>query len=532
MDERIYQQMQQSLFFRASFPSYLILILLLGGSFLIYSYDLESQKSHWDELLYLAWGGVYFDSMKELDLNNPCLKNIDECDLLFSKKDSGHQTNYTPIRNFLVGFGQYLTTGENKGDFYEWSCMFYPCWEPENWPSPEEFSSGRFFSPIFGSLTIGLAFLIGKILFNRTTGLFFSLILLFYSLWLVNSRLMMSEVYLHFFILLSIFLLLKSFNKQSNHRILYFIFGAISFGFALNVKFFALELVIPILVMILFYNSFNEKLNFSFFKNKKNVLKAISLILVFFVISSMSFVATYPKYYDNTLNQILKIKEVSENVGFASLPTAEKNYLFHTLLTLEIALVPYLMDYYIHDVFSDEAEKAELLNKRTPLNHSTIPLSIFFFIGLIYIIRKIEIRNLNFSEFALLIWFTSLFILAVLLNDVHWERYYLPLMFPVMMIASYALGNFVKQIKNQKEKILFFTSFIIAHSLYIISFFEKSYLSNTYMKGPFTLSSQQALNDPLVYVSSIIFIIISFIVYIRTKKKFLPKRDKETFSTG
>jgi dolichyl-phosphate-mannose--protein O-mannosyl transferase len=179
--------------------------------------------------LYLSWGGVFFDSLKEGDLNNPCIKNIGGCELLYDEEGQ-NEISYTPIRNFFVGFSQYLTTGENKGDFYHWSCIWTP----------------RLFSTIFGSLTIVVIFFIGKILFNRTIGLFSSLTLLFLSLWTVNSRLIMSEVYLYFFILLSILFLLKSFKKENKHRMLFFILGAISFGFALNVKPIAFQMIIPL----------------------------------------------------------------------------------------------------------------------------------------------------------------------------------------------------------------------------------------------------------------------------------------------
>jgi len=518
--------MQKSLFFRSSFRYYLIPILLFSFSFVIYSYSLESQPSHLDEIVYLSWGGPYFDIVTEGDFDNPCLKGLADCELLYDPDWTGHNVNYSPIRNFFVGFGYFLTTGDTKGTFYEWSCMWFPCWDPNNFfPTPEEFASGRFFSPIFGSLTIVLAFFIGKILFNRTTGLFFSLILLFHGLWFVNSRLMMTEVYLHFFIILSIFLLLKSFKKEGKHRIPYFIFGAISFGLAFNIKFFAIELVIPFLVMILFYDSFNEKLNFRFFKSKKNVIKVSSLVLVFFVITSMSFVATVPRYHDDTLNEILKISDESAGVGYSSLPTLEKNYLFQTLATLQVTLLPYLMDSYIHDVFYEEAQKVRLADSSPP-NHSTIPLSLFFFIGLIYLIQKIKTRNLKFSELVLLVWFASVFIFVLLIVDFPtFERYYLPVMFPIMLIAAYGLGSFIKQIQSQKEKILFFTSFIIAQSLYIISYFDHMYFSNSYDREVFQATSELALNDPLVYVSSITFVMISFLIYLRIKIKSPVKSD-------
>jgi len=179
--------MQKSLFFQSSFRPYLIPILLLICSFVIFSYNLGDQPRYYqDEVIYLAWGGVYFDLIKKGDFSNPCFKTIGGCELLLSYyliTETGEtlywdEINYTPIKNFFVGFGQYLTTGENKGPFYEWSCVSTTCWVPELAPSRDDYYSGRFFSPIFGSLAVVVAFFIGKILFNRTTGLFFSLIML------------------------------------------------------------------------------------------------------------------------------------------------------------------------------------------------------------------------------------------------------------------------------------------------------------------------------------------------------------------
>ena len=124
------------------------------------------------------------------------------------------------------------------------------------------------------------------------------------------------------------------------------------------------------------------------------------------------------------------------------------------------------MDSYIHDVFYEEAQEVRL-ETSSPPNHSTIPLSLFFFIGLIYIIRKIKTRTLKFSELVLLVWFASVFIFVFLIVD-HPTliRYYLPVMFPVMLIAAYGLGNFIKQIQSQKEKILFF--YVFRNSSFII----------------------------------------------------------------
>jgi len=286
--------------------------------------------------------------------------------------------------------------------------------------------------------------------------------------------------------------------------------------------------MVPILVMILFYYSFNEKINFRFFKNRKNLLKVTSLVLVFFVISSIAFVAIFPRYYDNTLNQILNLSDEAE-IGFASLPTFEKNYLFRGLATLQVTLLPYIMDSYIDDVFSEEARETRLAE--APSNYSSIPLTLFFFIGLITIIKKIKNRNLSFSELVILAWFACSFVFTVLVVDFAWiERYYLPVMFPIILIASYSLGNFIKQIQNQTEKIIFFLSFIIAQSLYIVPFVSEIYYSSNSRlfpwSSPLPVSSQLSLNEPLVYVSSIVFVMIFVLIYLRIKTT-IPAETKQ-----
>ena len=126
--------------------------------------------------------------------------------------------------------------------------------------------------------------------------------------------------------------------------------------------------------------------------------------------------------------------------------------------------------------------------------------------------------------------FTSLFIFTVLIVDYPWiERYYLPVMFPVMLIASYGLGKFIQQIQNQKEKILFFSSFIIAQAFYIIPFIEEIYYSSySRILSPWNqqmlVHSQLALNDPLVYVSSITFVMIFGLIYLRIKTRILVEK--------
>jgi len=93
--------MQKSLFFKNSFSPYLIPILLFSFAFVFYSSSLENQPYHPDEIVYLSWGGPYFEIIKEGDFNNPCLKGLADCELLHDPDWAGHNVNYSPIRNFF-----------------------------------------------------------------------------------------------------------------------------------------------------------------------------------------------------------------------------------------------------------------------------------------------------------------------------------------------------------------------------------------------------------------------------------------------
>jgi len=101
-------------------------------------------------------------------------------------------------------------------------------------------------------------------------------------------------------------------------------------------------------------------------------------------------------------------------------------------------------------------------------------------------------------------------------------------MFSIMLIASYGLWRIIKQIQNQKEKILFSAFFIITHSLYLIPFLNKIYFSPwEFIESPLPVSSQLSLNEPLVYVSSITFVMIFILIYLRIKTT-IPVEKKQT----
>lgn len=504
---------------------YLIPILLLIGSYSIYAYNLEGQPWHGDEVIYFGYAGIYFNLIKDGDFENPCIINIGKnCDLIFANHPKVAEANYIIVKNFFIGLSQYLSTGTNEGEFYNWSAYWTSEFEPEKAaPSVSEFATVRILSPIFGSFTVLFAYFIGKIIFNRNVGLVFSIILLFYGQWMLNGRSIMAEVYTMFFLMLSITLLLYSLNMKRNGRIAYFVFSAISFGLAINSKLTAIELSFLFLGIILFGNKLNEKINLNYFKNKREVLRIILLLFVGSTIVASSFLFFTPRYHENPLDVFDSPKKY-QAYPFLTVPSLEHDHLFRFLATIHSTLIPYFVDYYDSPLNEFYKGKPPLyLSWDGPQTYSSLPLSIFFFIGLGYIINKIRKKELKYSELLVLIWFVSLLILAVLLNrDYRIERLILYLMFPIMLIATYGLWSFVRNISNKKLQYSFTGYFILTHALVALVSWDILYYSyGKQWSNPLThFTIQSSITDPIVVGSSIGFMVfLLFIIGYKIKIK-------------
>jgi len=539
--------MQKPLFLQRRFSPYLIPVLLFVCSYSIYSYNLEGQPWHGDEWLFNAGGIVYLDLIKNGDLLNPCWNGIGECDLLNELNDewpqrSGH------VRHILIGVSRDLA-GADEGNPFAWSHFWskkdvqaefdiikrkrLPVYRQEGENiTLSDLAAGRALSPVFGSLTVVLAFFIGKILFNRITGLTFALILVFYSLWILNSRLAMTEVFGSFFILLAITLLVYSFKEKTFVNYKFFIFGAIAFGLAINTKLTSLEIIFLFATIILFRKSFNKKLNFHVLVKRKEILGTLFLVLVFSTTTITTVFLSNPYFYPDPVNQLLTFTTLPTDYKFLTIPSLENNNFFRLMSTVHTSLIPYFIDYYDEPFAENLKFRDYYLTWESPQTYSTIPLSLFFFIGCYYLVNKIRERSLNFAELLLLAWFTSLFVITTLtVAWVYIERFYIPLMFPIMFIAAYGLSNFLMLIKSKKEQIAFFVLFIFSHAVYALSFWERIYFLPYVQWGEQIIRQKQmamatiqnTIDNSFVYVTTIVlitFIIIYFKNYKIQRKNF------------
>lgn len=500
--------------------SIFILIILFIASFSIFSFNLEEQAPASFEGMFMAEGIVYFNLLKEGDVFHPCWNGHGECELLVLNKTAGGDVHWaarsSAIRSFITGFGLYLSgiSGENVS---AWS------WQ-EIQPTPTELAAGRFFSPILGSFTVVLAYLIGKLLFSRFVGLSFSVALLFHSVWLWTSRTTMTEIYLMFFMMLSIFLLLYSLGVKNKVQIKYLILSAIIFAIAVNTKLVAMNLLPFLMIAIFFRGSWFEKLDFGIIKNKKFILKSFSLLLIFLVVFIPSIIITDPFYYIDPIGQLNLVKDST-----LSAPQIHVFWLadkpFITQIGTFSATIAPIIDYYYYNFAPDKIPETGSGDITVVSTFSSIPMSLFLLIGVGYLFLKIKRKNILLSEFLMLVWYFSMYVLTALMVETYNQsRYFVPLYFPMILIMSYGLWNFLTNSTSKRTIIIFFSLFMISHAITTLIFWEKFYFDpSLYWQSPLQISLQEALANPLVTSLGIIFL-LSFIVIGIKKIRLLKLR--------
>jgi len=477
---------------------------------------LEGQPRHGDEINYLGWAGNYIHLINNGDFSNSCLTSIDHCNSLYHIP--AHGATYSPLRMILIGFPLSLAH-QDTGDYYDWSCYWFTCYNFHNAPTVSQMAAGRMFSPIFGALTIVVSFLIGKVLFNRYVGIIFSLLFLFYNLWIWYSRTIITEVHYIFFSMLALLFLLYSF-KNGHTKIKYLIFSGIAFGCALTSKLLAVEFSF-LFIGIILLNSICQKQSDV---GTKRILKICLLIFAFFSIAIFSFLLTEPGFYKNPLLQIVTMKTDMDNynrdVWFIAYPTIQGLQPTRMLLLFHYALFPSPIDHQIPGAYPNSTFN---IGWNGPPTNSSIPLTIFFIMGFGYLIQKMRRFRDCIPETLCLIWFVSTFVMTLMIaRDLSLERYLLPFLISIISIGSYGLWNFTKNISNNKIKITFIAYFLFAHAVTSMYYWQKIYLSpNTFWTNPLPYGTlQESLANPFtLFVNSTFLIFFIYLLVIRFRNK-------------
>ncbi len=498
--------------------SYTIPIALFLVSTLVYAYNLEGQPHHGDEINYLGWAGNYIHLINTGDLANTCLTSIDNCNSLYHIP--AHGATYSPLRMILIGVPLSFEH-QDTGDYYDWSCYWFTCYNFHNAPTVEQMTAGRALSPIFGALGVVIAFLIGKVLFNRNVGILFSLVFMFYNLWIWYSRTIMTEVHYIFFSMFALLLLLYSF-KTGHLRIKYLVLSGVTFGCALTSKLLAIEFSILFVGIILLNGLMHRQSGSSI--DKRRIFRIAVTIVVFFSIAMFAFLLTEPGFYKNPILQIKTMKSDMDNynrdVWFIAYPTIQGLQPTRMLLLLDYTLFPSPIEHTIPGAFPNSTFN---LGWNNPSTYSSIPLTIFFFVGIGYVIQKVRRLKDCIPEALVLIWFVSTFITTLMIaRDLSLERYMLPFLISIIIITSYGFWKFTRNITNKKIQISFVACALLAHAVTSMSYWQKIYFTpNTFWTNPLPYGTlQESLVNPVTLFINIIFLTyFAYLIVVQFKNK-------------
>ena len=507
--------LQQSFYKKFSIP-----LILFVFSFAIFSYNLEGQGIGIDEWFHYGFAMNFYDLVKEGNFLDECMTGNGDCKTVDLKCPGPiHRVGSGGlVKGIVVGLGDELFS-ENERVHYlspDLPCRPIHLGIEErgvNIPTQEELAAARFFVPIFSALTIVIAFQIGKLLFNKSIGITFAVILLFHSLWFYFSRTVLFEVFLGFFILLTILLTLYSFD-HNKIKYKYLILASVIFALAVNTKPTALEIFPFIIGIILLRDFWNNKIVFSDLKRKFSK-KTIFLVFIFISIFIISLFATFPYYWLDPLGQtLLQIESVkSENYGGLTLDLNKKII----LPMIESATIAPIIDSYYYIFFPDEIPQSVTYGH----TFSSLPLSLFFFVGLFWIFYRIRRKQITYAEFLIFIWYACVYsILTPLTESYNTSRHFIPIIFPMILIMAYGLNNFLTHTFSKKIKTSFWIFVVATHSITYLVFWDIIYFKpEIILNLPLLLNLRESFSHPIVLISGVIFIIVFLLLtYYRIRK--------------
>ena len=285
-----------------------------------------------------------------------------------------------------------------------------------------------------------------------------------------------------------------------------------------------------LIIVILLQQPFSENVNFRKLWQKRFFLKSIALVSIFIGIFFGALFSTFPFYYPDPISQLMVQYNVMQTYEALNEPWEDVKKVF--LPFVASATIAPIIDGYYH-IFSPDN-----IPNSTKSGHtfSSIPLAFFFIIGIGYLILKIKRKNLLYSEFLILFWYASIYvILTGSIESYNTSRHFIPLIFPMILIMSYALWRFLSPLQN-KIKIPFFIVTCFSHAVTFLIFWKKIYfepsivwslpvsfefnqvcaLSDECVRQAVNL--KESLGNPIVLFSGIIFIILFLLIYINKNK--------------
>ena len=495
----------------------IIPILLFLSAFSIFSYNLDKMPWHGDEVTYFYPAHVnYFGLILEGDLFNVCWKDRSICEQtsgIFAGEDpdrlSGLKFKVESFPHYPTQLPPIILVGTSVALFGNNDDLAF---------SYENLASARLVSTVLGALIVVFVFYIGKLLFNRFIGISFALLVLFHGLIIFNSRLIMLEIFAHFFLIFSFLLFIKAISDgKINLKILLFSASLCSLG--LITKFYEVVALVPIvIILIILRNDFRKKIDKHLIRNRF-FTNSLPISLLFCVIIAGVFFIPQPFFWGQPIEQLNVLRD---SVGIYApfhppfSPEIQPHYNVGAIVSATIAPIA---DLYFYN-FSDFVPNFGGPGNTVISNFSTVPLTVLFIIGIGFLTDDLRKKNFEFSKLILISWyFLTFLMLALTIDSYQYERYWIGLFFPMMFIASYGTYRLTKNL-NKSITFTFLAVSILTHALSVFIFWEILYSGPTGAYwSPFPISLQESITIPLIFSFNIIFCIFTVGLIIKNLKK-------------
>jgi hypothetical protein len=225
---------------------------------------------------------------------------------------------------------------------------------------------------------------------------------------------------------------------------------------------------------------------------------------------------TQPGFYKDPLGQVKATKTDMDNynrdVWFIAYPTVGGIQPVRMLSLFHYTLFPSLIEHQIPGAYPNSTFN---LGWNNPPTNSSMPITIFFFVGFAFLINKIRTVRDCKPEILILSWFVSTLILTLMIaRDFSLERYLLPFLLSIIFISSYGFWNFIKNTSGRKIKIAFAIHFLLAHALTSMAYWQKIYQSpGTFWTNPLPYGTlQESLINQFTLFVNVTF--VAFFIYL------------------
>ena len=483
----------------------IIPILLFLSAFGIFSYNLDKMPINGDEETYYYPAHVnYFGLILEGDLFNDCWKDRSICEQTSGKyagedpdRLSGLKFKIEPFPHYPTQLPPIILVGTSVALFGNNDDLAF---------SYENLTAARLVSTILGALMVVFVFYIGKLLFNRFIGISFALLVLFHGLVIFNSRLIMLEIFSHFFLIFSFLLFIKAIsNGKINLKILLFSAALCSLG--LITKFYEVVALVPIvIILIILRNDFRKKIDKHLIRNRF-FTNSLPISLLFCVIIAGVFFIPQPFFWGQPIEQLSMLSGSVDVYSVFKPPFSPEIQPHYNVGAIVSATIAPIADLYFYN-FSDYVPNFGGPGNTVISNFSTVPLTALFIIGISFLAVDLRKKNFEFSKLILVSWYFLTFLMLTLTIDSYqYDRYWFGLFFPMMFIASYGTYRLTKNL-NKFTTFTFVAVSILTHALSIFIFWEILYAGPTVaLTPPFPISLQESITIPLIYSFNIIFCI-------------------------